>query len=321
MNKISRRQFLSAGAALGGLSVGAWTSTAWTMELTTTQLELNEFSVAIPDLPSAFDGFRMGVMSDIHLGPCVDHGLFERGVELLAQQQLDVLLLVGDYVLVLDMAAGRYFYRSNCSEELQKSCPVESPNYLESLEIGKSYFARVAQGVQRLNPKHGILAVLGNHDRWNSGDNCSEIFLNSGIEMLVNRQIALSQSGQTLEFYGADDFSTGVPKAPTTTSKSRILLSHNPDFLSETSNTATFALGIAGHTHGGQVNLPMLGPIGVQVEDRRLIQGLIPLGGAQILVSKGVGTSGIPWRVNCKPEVNLVTLQRSAGPSKTLQAA
>ena len=306
---ITRRSFLKATSLLGCSSLALGTSALGSVKNSSEDLTLSKLEINIPSLPVAFDGFRIGMLSDPHLGTCSNGSLLKRAIDLLSSEKLDLLVLAGDYVLVLDLFASRFFYNHFSQSSYEQICSKTIPTFEESLAQGEYFFKQVALEATRLNPKHGIVAVLGNHDRWNSADNCCSILGNSGIKMLLNSSITVSSSGSELEIYGCDDYSTGIPQAPEPTKTTRILVSHNPDFLSELAESGTFDLGLAGHTHGGQINLPALGPVALNIKDSRLIQGLISLNGTQIFVSRGIGTSGLPWRLNCPPEVNLLTLR------------
>lgn len=315
---ISRRSFLIAASTLGVGSLGLGSQVFANIKNTTNDLKLLESEIIIPTLPDSFDGFNIAILADPHLGTCSNGSLFTQAVDLLADKKLDLVVLSGDYILMLDLFASRFFYNRYSSVSKNRSCANKEISFKESQELGKYYFKEVATEASRLNPSHGILAVLGNHDRWNSADDCISILGSEGIEVLVNRAITISRGAKQLEFYGCDDYSTGIPQPPQTLNPNRIIISHNPDYLSELSDGNSFALGIAGHTHGGQINLPVIGPLALNIQDHRLIQGLSRIKQSQIFVSRGIGTSGLPWRINCPPEVNLLTL-RSGRTQSSLQ--
>ena len=306
---ISRRSFLFGSSLVAASGLVLNSSAFGSIRNTTTDLSVSRTEVKIPSLPSVFEGFCIGMLADPHLGTCSNASLLSRAVDLLSNEKLDLLILAGDYVLSLDLFSSRFFYSRYSAAAKEASCSKNSPSFEDILSQGEHYFKQVALEASRLNPKYGIMAVLGNHDRWNSAENCCRIFEESGIEMLVNRSINITKADKHLEIYGSDDYSTGVPIAPQPLNSTRILVSHNPDFLSELAETNSFDLGLSGHTHGGQINLPLLGPLALNIQNPTLIQGLISLNRSQILVSRGIGTSGLPWRLNCPPEANLIILR------------
>lgn len=313
---ISRRSFLFGSCLAGaGLLTASNAPALQAIQNTTNDLSLLKTEVHIDALPQAFEGFKIGMLSDPHVGSCASSSLMSKAVDLLSNEKLDLLVLAGDYILRPDEFLSRFTYSRYGSAEDRAACYRSVASYKESLLEGEHFFEVVAKEAARLNPKHGIVAVLGNHDRWNSALNCSRKFNENGIEMLINRWISIggSTASKSLKLYGTDDYSTGIPETPESLDSSTIIISHNPDFFAELGKDAVFGLGLSGHTHGGQINLPLIGPIALNIQNPQLIQGLASLNGSPIFVSRGVGTSGLPWRFNCPPEVNVITLRAAPG--------
>jgi predicted MPP superfamily phosphohydrolase len=128
-----------------------------------------------------------------------------------------------------------------------------------------------------------------------------------GIEVLRNRHISLRQGGDALHIAGVDDYRYGADMeealAGIPVDESTILLAHNPRLVSL---AACYGVGLvlSGHTHGGQVDLPLLGNVyGRTPEDMRFKRGWDRFGSTQIYVSRGIGTVVLPWRLRCPPEV------------------
>lgn len=304
---LSRRTFLlSAGAAFSGAVVAPVSGNLFID--TTNQLELSQTIIRLKDLPPAFDGFRIAFLSDPHVGDCSSSELLEQAVQFCIENKPDLVILGGDYINSLDLRQNRFFYYLKNRNSLT-SCQKYPPSFRNSQELGKYYFDLVARIVSKINPAEGIVAILGNHDRWNSASNCLELFRQHGIIALVNQSVSLHRNSQNFEIYGSDDYTTGLPEAPPRSESFRLLLSHNPDFLEEISNSSNFSLGLAGHTHGGQICLPVIGALFPNIQHTELIQGVRQTScGQTAFISRGIGTSGLPWRINCKAEVALITL-------------
>jgi predicted MPP superfamily phosphohydrolase len=217
--------------------------------------------------------------SDFHAGPTTHPALFDALLERLRQERPDVLLLGGDYVS-FDAANVR-----------------QLRGFLEQ--------ARAPLGVY---------AVLGNHDVWNGSGEVTAALEAAGVEVLVNRNVALPGPFGQVSICGIDDPWTGAPSAEATFAGAgavRIYLMHSPDGLWHLQRQR-FDLGFAGHTHGGQIvrrnGAPLKRPSGPYSREyshgRYEIQDNGPL-----FVGRGIGCAGIPLRMNADPELLICTLR------------
>jgi len=161
----------------------------------------------------------------------------------------------------------------------------------------------------------GTFAVLGNHDHY-SGEprRLRELVEGCGIEVLHNRSVILERNGGRMVLAGIDDLLCGTPDLDAALAGAPpglpvLLLSHNPDVLFDASRRGV-ALVLSGHTHGGQIRLPGL-PVLVRMSRYRLDEGRYAVDGAQLVVSRGLGATGVPLRLFCPPEAVLVTLRRA----------
>jgi predicted MPP superfamily phosphohydrolase len=183
-------------------------------------------------------------------------------------------------------------------------------------EVPAAVFERVAQIFTGRPPADGVVAVLGNHDGWIDPAACRQIFSRRGIEVLENRSHTIRRGDATLDVIGVADLWTGFPQippgAPRSPRHATVLVSHNPDFVSERLSEPGFAasLAVCGHTHGGQIRLPFGGVIFDNVDDKRFVSGLVHVGETAVFTSKGVGVVEIPLRVNCPPDVARLVLRR-----------
>ena len=221
----------------------------------------------------------IGFASDFHAGPTTHPALFDALLARIRREAPDVLLLGGDYIS------------------------------FDAANIGQLRgFLREAKAPL------GTYAVLGNHDVWNGSAEVAAALEEAGIEVLLNRNIALPAPFAALSICGIDDPWTGAPSAEATFAGAgpvRIYLMHSPDGL-WCLQGQRFDLGFAGHTHGGQVvrrnGVPLKRPSGPYSRD--FCHGRFEIAGAgPLFVSRGVGCAGIPLRVRADPELVICTVR------------
>jgi predicted MPP superfamily phosphohydrolase len=178
---------------------------------------------------------------------------------------------------------------------------------------------RFLEDLSRQKPAFGIWAVLGNHDHWNppaAGDAAvRKFFSDAGVALLVNEWGRIGKKLDTLTLVGVDDPFSGLDNLGdalrgTQRTPFAVLLTHSPQMFMKADLTK-FDLVLAGHTHGGQVRLPGIGalwlPAGSEGYDSGWFYGI----NAQMYVTRGVGTSILPLRFLCRPEIALITLKRT----------
>ena len=232
------------------------------------------FRLLAPGCPD----LRIGFASDLHIGPTTPPRLLEEAADKLAAEDLDVLLLGGDYVF-LDASAA-------------KASALEA-------------FIRRASA-------RTTLAVLGNHDLWTTHGRLEQSLAAAGASLIVNRSVRLGAPHDQVVITGLDEPWTGKPDAARAfrdaeSAQVRIVLCHSPDAvpLLEGRDVSLF---VCGHTHGGHVALPwgpviVPGPIG-----KEMPAGFYEAHGAQIFVSRGLGGIELPFRTFAPPDVAVLTL-------------
>jgi predicted MPP superfamily phosphohydrolase len=243
-----------------------------TLRVTTHQIQLANDAPLPRPLVIAF-------ASDFHSGPTTHPALFSAVVAEITRRQPDVLLLGGDYV-------------SSKAEHVDSLC----------------------ENLARCQPPLGKYAVLGNHDLWAEDATITRQLNSCGVEVLVNRNRPLPAPFECISVCGIDDPWTG--RADTVAAfrdarPVRIFLSHSPDGLLLLGEQR-FDLGFAGHTHGGQIALrdgtPIVsagGPLA-----RTYGRGRFEIDGhGPMIVSRGVGCSNVPLRINADPEVVICELR------------
>jgi uncharacterized protein len=245
-------------------------------------LQVQLETVRIADLPGDLDGITLAFLADIHAGPIFGAARVADLVERVNELGADFVVLGGDYV------GGR--------------------------GGGASVFY---PEVARLSARHGVYAVLGNHDEWEGIDVARNGMASAGIVLLENSSARIPVGDATLAIAGLADEWTGEPDVAAAAAEIRpgdvaVLVAHNPDSFDAALSTTPglWALALAGHTHGGQfAGVYRLNPRKPTRFGRRyLAHGITAQNGVPVLVSNGVGAVTLPLRFFAKPEVHLITL-------------
>ena len=234
-------------------------------------LELTRANMPVSGLPDALRGLRIGVLTDIHRSQAVPHELVAAAVRMLMAEKPDIILLGGDYVSFGD----------------------------------RRYVQRAAEALAPLSAPHGVLAVMGNHD---DDRDMPAALAAKGFTVLRDARTRMIVRGEAIEFAGVRFWTYKIVDIahllrgalPLT-----FLLAHSPKRLLEAQQLAIPAV-ISGHTHGGQIVLPGIGAIAAR--EFPVVAGLAQRQGTSIFVSRGVGTVYVPVRINCPPEVAVLTL-------------
>lgn len=276
MKKLNRRRFLYAMGALavGGTGYG-WFDSQWL------EVVRRDVSLAKPA-----GGIRVLHLSDFHARDLFGLSLIIKAIDAGLAEKPDLICLTGDYV------SHTYSGMDAYARELAKLA-LAAPTF----------------------------SCLGNHDGgyWSGrrvGYKDRTAVLNliqaAGIRPVENESQRLQIKGQDISVTGVGDYWAGyfypaeafARKKPAAVS---VLLSHNPDMKN---NLAPYDWDIVlcGHTHGGQARFPVLGTPFAPVADKRYISGLYPLRDRWLYITRGIGCSGVPLRINCRPEVTLLTL-------------
>lgn len=241
-------------------------------------LELSPLEITSPRLPEAFEGLRIVAISDVHF--MAETPVCTRLCRVLAHTPADVLVITGD------MSARR-----------------------RSWQRAQGFLGRVLDAASF---PMGAFAVLGNHDNWRLRHHWSD----GRLRFLQNESCLLPRGDQTLRIAGieqSEEFGGDLPAALASAGRHpfTLLLAHYPT-AALWARYCPVDLILAGHTHGGQICLPGIGPVhtGLQA-DRTLATGLHRVGDSFLYVSRGIGYSG-PFRIRlfCRPQVPLITLRR-----------
>ena len=245
------------------------------------RFNVNDERIWLDALPGAFHGLRVVQISDIHHGLFLPKEWLSEAVRQANRLNPDIIALTGDFVT---------YSRRN---------------------IGPA-----AELLGRLQARYGVFAVLGNHDFRVDAAAITEALRRQHIDVLRNRHIKLWFGGESLYLAGVDDYGygadlrramRGVPREAAS-----ILLAHNPRVI-HLASRHNVSLVLSGHTHGGQVNLPLLGTVyGRSPERLRYKIGWDRMATTQIYVSRGIGTIVLPWRLRCPAEITHLKLLQGA---------
>jgi len=262
-------------------------------------LETTRQRIRLARLPRAFEGFRIGQISDLHIGPFMSAAEIRRVVGITNALKPDLIVLTGDYVTWDPSTQGA-----------------------------------VVGALTGLRAPHGVYGCLGNHELWTrTEDSITALFAAAGIPILRQERVMIAAGGpgsplgsESLNLVGVDyqthssrgrrergfvrEYLAGIELLlqPDTT---HILLSHNPNTFDRAAELG-IDLSLAGHTHGGQVALEFVHP---GISPGRLVtpyvRGWFQKGNAQLYVNRGIGTIGVPIRFDAPPEITEFELVRA----------
>lgn len=281
--KLIRRYYSSAVIVLFliGLALAAWS-----VLIEPAMLKVTRADLAPQRWPKELEGFKVVAISDIHAGsPFINMAKLEQIVQLANSQDPDLTVLLGDYVI--------------------QSVPGGS--FISPID-----FAPV---LGKLKSRTGVYAILGNHDWHYGGAAVKKAFEDAGISVIDNSHREISFRGATFNLVGIGDCFTAhdnLKKAyeGIDIGKATINITHTPDVFVRLPEWADIMF--AGHTHGGQVNLPFVGRLVIPSNfGQRFAIGHVREGDRDLYVTSGIGTSILPIRFRVPPEIAVVTL--SAG--------
>ncbi len=244
--------------------------------------DITSHQVQIPQLDSAFHGYRIVQVSDIHMGNWIGRERLAGVVELVNRLEPDLIALTGDFV----------------------SYVVEE------------FATDMAATLRRLTPKDVTVAVLGNHDHWAGAGQVRQILQESQVMELQNDVHTLYREEGVLHVAGVDDIMVGADELHRVLEKlpqagTAVLLAHEPDFADTSAASGRFSLQLSGHSHGSQMVLPRRGPLIRGPHFRKYPIGRYEINGMTLYTSRGIGTNMLRLRINCPPEIAVFTLHTS----------
>lgn len=253
----------------------------------TYRVDVTSKTLVFDSLPAAFDGLRMVQISDLHYDRVLNPFYFERCMDMTMQLQGDVIVITGDLV------------------------------------TRRKHLPAAVRLLSRLRAPLGVYVVRGNHDFWTSPHHCRELIERAGMTLLDNHVQRIEKDGAHLWLVGTEhpwkrveDWSELLGKR---NGDFKVLLSHTPDNVFH-ARRGGVNLVLSGHTHGGQVCLPVIGSILVPSRySRRFNAGLFDCHGTLLYVNRGLGTIPPPIRLHCPAEITVVVLKSAQACEKNRQ--
>lgn len=280
----TRRQFLGWAAAAGAVAL---VGDGILLEPNRPRIVRQDFF--LPRWPERLDGFTIALLSDFHFDPNFSVHPLHAAVPMVNDLRPDLIALAGDFV----------------------SAPLFGAEGKGALEAEPC-----ARLLRQMTAPHGLWAVLGNHDDQTNPEHITRVLQAENIQVLANQKHAIELDGARIWLAGVNDVLSGTADLSKTLGRlpageAVILLAHEPDF-ADRSSRFQIDLQLSGHSHGGQVRIPLLPPLYLPRLGKKYVWGTYHVGPLTLYTGAGLGTIGIPVRLNCPPEITLLTLRPSA---------
>jgi predicted MPP superfamily phosphohydrolase len=265
---LTRRAFLRTGVAAGAAVAGAG---VYGFAFERNRVTVTRATAAIARPHAGLDGLRIGILTDLHHSALVSEQHVLDAARTLMAERPDLIVLLGDFVTWGDRR-----YADGCAEALS-----------------------------RLSAPLGVFAILGNHDDEQA---VPRALAACGFDVLMDARTQLRLRGENVTIAGIKYWTKRAADIERVTGRAgdTILLAHDPRRLFEAAGLG-IPLVLSGHTHGGQIVLPLVGAVAARKYP--VAQGLARSGDSALFVSRGVGTVFLPVRLNCPPEAAIVTLR------------
>ena len=244
-------------------------------------VEIKRISLRLGGLPAAFHGYKIVQVSDIHAGQWFPPERIAETVKMVNNEDPDLVVITGDFVT--------YTY-------------PHAP-------------ADIVPSLSELCARDGVIGTLGNHDYWGLGPALiRQVMREAAIIELSNDVHTIEREGAILHVAGVDSAREKMARLEVTLKKlpkegTAILLAHEPDYADVAVHANRFSLQLSGHSHGGQVVVPLYGPPRLPPLGKKYYAGLYQVGHMQVYTNRGIGVVGIPVRFFCRPEITVITLE------------
>ncbi len=288
---ITRRGLLKAGV------LGAAGMALYSGEVARHWIDETHHDIYLRNLPADFDGVRVVQISDIHLDEFTEPFFVRRVIEHVNRIAPDYVFITGDYV-----TAG------SAPRSYALQAATECGRLLQTLRAPHRY------------------ASLGNHDVDVNAEAVTAALTATDTPVLRNSYLPLERGSSRVWLVGLDDPVAGDPDPDLAIPESIrhrpkepvIVLCHAPDYadrLLRHEAGAAVDVMLSGHTHGGQVRLPFVGALALPYLGHKYVEGAFRLGHLQLYVNRGIGTVNLPFRLNCPPEITVITLHAGEAPT------
>lgn len=242
--------------------------------------------ISLARWPERLDGFTIALLSDFHYDPIFSVHPIHRAIGMVNDLHPDLIALTGDFVSV------------PWSGDHAKAAAAAEP---------------CARLLTRLKAPHGLWAVLGNHDCFTDPERVTSALEAEKIPVMINQSVPIERDGARFWLAGLDDvlgkgadLDQTLRKIPQ--DEPAVLMAHEPDYADKVARYPV-DLQLSGHSHGGQVRVPLVGPLYLPELARKYVWGLYHIGELTLYTNAGLGTVEIPVRFNCAPEITLLTIR------------
>jgi predicted MPP superfamily phosphohydrolase len=273
--EMTRRDVLRAVTAAGIGAAAGMISYGFSQERH--DLVVTHTALPVSGLPSPLIGLRIALLTDVHHSRLVPASDVEAAVRRTMAERPDVIVLGGDYVTYGD----------------------------------RHFVGPVAELLAPLAAPFGVFAILGNHD---DDKDMPAALAGKGFTVLKDARTHVTIRGERLDVVGIRFWTRKAAEIARTlrgAAETTLMLAHDPRRLAEAAEL-NVPLVLSGHTHGGQIVLPLVGAV-AKVGQFPVLQGTTRQQNTTLYVSRGIGTVYVPIRYNCPPEVAIITLERHAG--------
>lgn len=239
----------------------------------------------LPRWPDAMNGFTVAILSDFHYDRYFSVHPLRAAIPLVNNLHPDLIVLTGDFVTAPTFG------------DPKKAALAAEP---------------CAGLLRQLVAPQGLWAVLGNHDEETDADHVTHALQAEKIQVLANRSEAIELHGSRIWLAGVNDVLSGTADLPETLrlvppGEAVVLLAHEPDF-ADYASRFPIDLQLSGHSHGGQIRIPPLPPLYLPPLAKKYVLGTYQIRGLKLYTNAGLGTVTVPIRLNCPPEITLLTL-------------
>lgn len=278
--KLTRRGFLKT-TVVGTAAIFAGSSLLLGGKNEAGKPVLDFIEVPIKGLHPSVEGFKVIHITDIHLSLLTHIDVVKKAVALANSVQPDVALITGDHI-----------WKNSAA------------------------MFDLAPTLTQINARHGVFASLGNHELWANEAVVKQAMQEAGLPLLENQGVDLPVGKGSVYIAGLDDAWSGDPDLDASLADNHnkapvILMCHEPDVADHYARTHKIALQLSGHTHAGQVRLPLYGPVALPYLGRKYEMGLYRVEDMWLYTNRGLGVISVPLRYNCPPEVTVITLVRA----------
>jgi predicted MPP superfamily phosphohydrolase len=242
-------------------------------------VQIHELDLVLPNLSVAFDGLRVVQISDLHYGTWLNLDLLENAIDQVNRLRPDLVAITGDFI-----------------------------SHNKGRKIGD-----LIAPLGRLVAPSGVFGVLGNHDCKVGIGRVASAIGKAGVRLLQNEVATLEREGAALHLAGIGSWYYRQDRLESVLAQlqqpgAAVLLAHEPDFADFSAHSGRFDLQLSGHSHGGQMVLPRLGPLYLPRCGLKYPAGLYQVNGMIQYTNRGLGTSHLRLRWNCPPEITAFTL-------------